>query len=543
MGVVYEADHVGLGKRVALKFLLEKYTEDPEVVARFHREARNASHIGHENICDVHDIGEADDGRAYLVMELLEGADLSQVLARSGPMSAERAVHLVNQILCGLAAAHGKGIIHRDMKPENVFVSTRASGDFVKIMDFGISKIIAAQDARVRLTATGAVLGTPVYMAPEQAMGAADMDHRVDIYAVGVMLYELLAGRPPFEAPSYLALVTKHLHEVPPRLDTFRPDLPQQLVAAVHCALEKDPARRFGAAADFARALPSLELLRTAQWDGRVTTPVGSDSAVFATPPRAGAAPYGVVGPAQGAAPVSQVMTSPSARLAVARQSSGWTPLLIVGSAVAIAAALIVFALLTRDGSGSGASASAPASANAPAPGASVAPAASAAEPAGSGAGAPTSSAIEIASQPSEARVFIDGVDRGLTPITLQLPFGTYEIRLEKAGYQTATASKQIRAGFSETFFGALATAGSGATSSVRSGGARRGGGASHGGDGAARGGGSTGVAGGSSSGSAGGSAGGSGSGSAGGSAGGSDPRRGTGSKSSPYGTKSNPYE
>ncbi|MCI0635913.1 MAG: serine/threonine protein kinase, partial [Actinobacteria bacterium] len=137
MGVVYEAEHVGLDKRVAVKFLLDRFSDDPEVIERFHREARLASRIGQDNIIDVHDVG-TDDGRPYIVMELLDGADLGKVLAASGPMPAGRAVHVIRQILTGLGAAHAKGIVHRDMKPENVFLS--GAEYTAKIMDFGLAK-------------------------------------------------------------------------------------------------------------------------------------------------------------------------------------------------------------------------------------------------------------------------------------------------------------------------------------------------------------------------------------------------------------------
>src|SRR5690349_5314728 len=148
MGVVYEADHTGLGKRVAVKLLLDKYTDDPEVVARFQREARTASAIGDEHIVEVTDAGVHDDGRSYIVMELLEGSSLADALAASGPMPADRAVDIVRQVLRGLGAAHAKGIVHRDMKPENVFLVTKGERiDFAKIMDFGISKFMMSTES------------------------------------------------------------------------------------------------------------------------------------------------------------------------------------------------------------------------------------------------------------------------------------------------------------------------------------------------------------------------------------------------------------
>ena len=158
MGVVYEADHLGIGKRVAVKLLLDKYSDDPEVVARFEREARMASAIGDEHIVEVFDAGVTEDGRSYLVMELLIGLSLADVAEATGPMPAARAVPIVRQVLRGLAAAHAKGIVHRDVKPENVFLVQKPDRhDVVKIMDFGISKFLQDRESKVRLTATGAL--------------------------------------------------------------------------------------------------------------------------------------------------------------------------------------------------------------------------------------------------------------------------------------------------------------------------------------------------------------------------------------------------
>jgi eukaryotic-like serine/threonine-protein kinase len=263
MGVVYEAEHIQLNKRVAIKMLLAKLAHDSEAVQRFQREALAVSQIGNPHIIAVTDIGATPDGRTFVVLELLVGSDLGKAL-QAGPMQAQRAIAIMQQVLQGVAAAHAQGIVHRDLKPDNVFLVQNLNAaapeeDFVKILDFGISKIIDGE-TNVRLTTTGNVIGTPLYMAPEQAMGA-DVDHRADLYSLGVMFYEMLAGRPPFDAPNYVALATMHLHQEPPKLSLFRPDLPTWLVAVVHRALEKEPARRFGSAEDFLAALPSKRAL------------------------------------------------------------------------------------------------------------------------------------------------------------------------------------------------------------------------------------------------------------------------------------------
>ncbi len=280
MGVVYEAEHTTLGKRVAIKLMLEKYTGDSEAVARFTREALAASRIGNPHIIDVMDIGTAPDGRSFVVMELLEGAPLSRVIEEQGPMPPTRAISIMRQVLKAVGAAHAKGIVHRDLKPDNIFLLDHGdSGDFVKLLDFGISKMMDPdlQVAATKLTTTGVVMGTPLYMAPEQAMGA-EIDHLADVYACGVIMYELLAGKPPFDGATYAVLVAKLLTTEPPLLTTHRPGLSAKLVAAVHRALEKDPQARHRSADAFATALPqatsasALELASTQASGARMAT-------------------------------------------------------------------------------------------------------------------------------------------------------------------------------------------------------------------------------------------------------------------------------
>jgi len=260
MGVVYEAEHTTLGKRVAIKLMLEKYTGDSEAVARFTREALAASRIGNPHIIDVMDIGTAPDGRSYVVMELLSGRPLSKVIEDGGQMPPQRAISVMRQVLKAVGAAHAKGIVHRDLKPDNIFLLEQGeTGDFVKLLDFGISKMIDPdlQVAATKLTTTGVVMGTPLYMAPEQAMGA-EIDHLADLYACGVIMYEMLAGKPPFDGATYAVLVAKLLTTEPPLLADLRPGLSPKLVSAVHRALEKDPQNRFPSADAFSAALPQL---------------------------------------------------------------------------------------------------------------------------------------------------------------------------------------------------------------------------------------------------------------------------------------------
>src|SRR3954454_24937423 len=191
MGAVYEAKHTVIGKRVAVKVLLEKFHSNRDLVARLLQEARLAISIGHENIVDVTDFGTTDDGRSFVVMEFLDGEPLAQLVMREAPLPVERSLRIARQVASALGAAHAKGIYHRDVKPENVYLVRRGEADYVKVVDFGVSKAVHTREEGPewqRLTRTGMVLGTPLYTSPEQARGGEDIVHRADIWAVGVLL-------------------------------------------------------------------------------------------------------------------------------------------------------------------------------------------------------------------------------------------------------------------------------------------------------------------------------------------------------------------
>ena len=225
MGVVYEAEHIALGKHVALKVLRDDFTRKADLVERFKQEARSASIIGHENIIDVSDFGITEGGGIFFAMELLRGEDLADVLQRETRLPLDRTVRIVGQMCRALHAAHQKGIIHRDLKPENVFlVQKEERRDVVKVLDFGIAKMTTLDAEGRRLTQTGVIFGTPEYMAPEQARGQT-LDLRVDIYATGVMLYEMLAGQVPFTGESFMAILTQHLFSEPRPLSVVAPDV------------------------------------------------------------------------------------------------------------------------------------------------------------------------------------------------------------------------------------------------------------------------------------------------------------------------------
>jgi serine/threonine-protein kinase len=417
MGVVYQAEHIGLGKRVAVKLLLDTYSEDREVLARFHQEARTSTRIGHENIIDISDLGE-HSGRSFIVMEFLEGRDLAAVLHEEILLAPERALPILRQICLGLDAAHQKGVIHRDMKPENVFLTARGGvRDFVKVMDFGISKIKAAHEQDVRLTQTGALIGTPLYMAPEQALGRTDVDHRVDVYSVGIMMFEMLCGKPPFEAPTYVGLLAQHLNDTPPRPRKLRPELPPHLEPIMMRALEKDPARRW----------PSLSELAVA---------LGGEAAASRSVPRTKIAGSGA-------------LTPPVVSAAAPAKRSVW-PWILVTLLVLGAAGGALWGWRQRTASPLAAPAptpAPPAKAEAPAP----APVPAAVTPI-------TSGTLEVTSDPTGATLTLDGVPQGETPLYFdRISAGPHHLRLELDGHETLDATKIVRAGKDESFAGSLA--------------------------------------------------------------------------------------
>jgi serine/threonine protein kinase len=253
MGEVWEARHRVLGRRVALKFLHPELTADRESNARFLREAQAAAGLGSDHIVNVTDIGESADGVPYLVMEFLDGVDLRNLIFREKQLETGRAVRLTRQICVALAAAHQKNIIHRDLKPENLVVLQLPSGEVrerIKVLDFGIAKF-----HDLRLTATGIVMGTPSYMAPEQAMAVENLDHRVDLYATGSILYEMLTGRPPFQGLHHSEILMQLVTTEPRPPRDFCPDLSEELEAVVLRAMAKDPARRYGTMEELAEAL------------------------------------------------------------------------------------------------------------------------------------------------------------------------------------------------------------------------------------------------------------------------------------------------
>lgn len=249
---VYRARHIHIGKEVAVKMLRPELAADPKVVERFEREARAASLVRHPNAINIMDYGVAAGNTPFLVMELVEGATVRELLKRYGAMTVERVAGIVNQACAALEAAHSVGVIHRDIKPENIIISEYDGRDWVEVVDFGIAKIQEDVSRRAALTGANLIIGTPRYMSPEQAE-EQPVDARSDIYSLGIVVYEMLAGTPPFAGGSATRLLIAHAVEPPPPLAGQRPDIPPEVAAVVMRALDKNPARRQQSALEFAR--------------------------------------------------------------------------------------------------------------------------------------------------------------------------------------------------------------------------------------------------------------------------------------------------
>jgi serine/threonine protein kinase len=303
MGEVYAAEHVHIEKKFALKLLKAEIVSNGEAVKRFQQEARSSSSIKHRNIIAVEDFGRLPDGRIYMCMELLGGLPLNEMIQQ--PMAADRLLNILIQSGHGLAAAHSKGIIHRDMKPENIYVTQDASGDVPKLLDFGIAKV-SGNDGQNNLTRTGTIFGTPFYMAPEQALGNP-VDARTDIYAMGVIMYECFAGSLPFQGESFMGILTQHIttdpEPVAQRAAKAGRALPHGIADIITRCMQKDPKQRFQTMDELVNAL--IAVYRTIAGAGMSTYmeafPVGSTGHMPSPtpPPMTGAqvAQYGASAP------------------------------------------------------------------------------------------------------------------------------------------------------------------------------------------------------------------------------------------------------
>jgi serine/threonine protein kinase len=260
MGAVYEGENLLIRRRVAIKVLNVPSFGSTDAIVRFEREAQAAGEIGNDHIMEVFDLGALDSGDRYMVMEFLDGETLAERIGRVGRISPEDVAPLTHQFLSGLAAAHAAGIIHRDLKPDNIFIVRNKAGraDFVKIIDFGISKF-SRGGREMHLTRTGAVMGTPCYMSPEQARGSSEADVRSDIYAVGVILYKAVTGQLPFDSPNFNDLMFKIVLSDPPLPSHHVPGLDPGFESIIRKAMSRAPEDRYQTVQELSAALTSWQ--------------------------------------------------------------------------------------------------------------------------------------------------------------------------------------------------------------------------------------------------------------------------------------------
>jgi serine/threonine-protein kinase len=264
MGQVYLAEHVKMGRRSAIKVMSPAMIHDPDAVARFNREASNASRITHPNVCAVYDFGETPDGLIYLAMEFVEGMPLTDLIEQEGALPLARATAIFKQTADALQAAHDLGIVHRDLKPDNIMVARGRDGsDLVKVVDFGIAKAVGGDETGQKVTKTGLVVGTPEFMSPEQLSGDK-VDGRSDLYSLALVYFRMLTGQLPFLADSVQETMIKRLTDEPEKLAAARPDLsfPDGLQAVMDTALARTPANRYQSVAKFAEDVLGVAQLR-----------------------------------------------------------------------------------------------------------------------------------------------------------------------------------------------------------------------------------------------------------------------------------------
>src|SRR3954469_5179643 len=259
MGAVYLAEHPGIGRRVAVKVLHKNYTRDESLLGRFLNEARAANAIRHPNIIEILDSGVLGDGTPFLVMELLEGESLGARIRSVGALAISTALDFAYQTASALGAAHKKGIVHRDLKPDNLYVVADPNDpdrERIKVLDFGIAKLQAGSSGADSVkTRTGTLMGTPIYMSPEQCRGTKAVDHRSDMYSLGVIFYEMLVGQPPFVSEGFGDLVNMHLNVPPASARSKRPEIPLALDALVLKMLSKNPEERYAEMTEVQAAL------------------------------------------------------------------------------------------------------------------------------------------------------------------------------------------------------------------------------------------------------------------------------------------------
>ena len=333
MGIVYAANHELLGVKVAIKLLLTDISTSQEAVTRFLNEARNAMKIQSENVAKVSDAGHLEDGRPYMVMEFLEGDDLSKLLEQRGVLSIQEAVDYTLQALEALAQAHKEGIVHRDLKPANLFLVARRDKTMqVKVLDFGISKATnPLSQGSGSMTSTKALLGSPYYMSPEQLRSSKSVDARADIWSMGIILFELMGGTPPFLGDNFGELFALILESDPPAIRSKRPDVPPQLEQVIMRCLQRKPEHRYSNVGELAAALSPFATARGQRVVQRIldVMPIdGRPPSMAPLPPPApvqSGATFAMHPPMPGASTGSGVFTAPGVAPQGVQTNSSWT--------------------------------------------------------------------------------------------------------------------------------------------------------------------------------------------------------------------------
>jgi len=446
MGMVFAGVQPLIGKRVAIKVLAPELARNADVVRRFITEARAVNQIGHRNIIDIFSFGQLPDGRHYFVMEYLEGESLSERLSRLKVMRFPEGIPILLQVCDALAAAHAKGIVHRDLKPDNVYL---AAGDppFVKLLDFGIAKLSGPEGALSK-TRTGVPIGTPYYMAPEQCRGTA-VDYRTDIYALGVMMYEMFTGRVPFEGETFVEVMAAHMSQPPTPPSQFS-EVPPELERIILKCLQKRPEDRYQSVTEIAEELRGVQSLLPNEAPALRSVAQGAIGAMAEAAQTGYATPQGLTGalPPLGAqqsqsAGLSQsspslVMSQSSPSLPVAQPKRSLPlPALIVGFVVAAAAvAVAVVGVLgpkVKGGGAQGGVAQGVGHGGGPQPGIPAR-------------GEAKKARVVVTASESGAEVEVDGVKKGVVPLTLELTQGEpHVVIVSKEGFRPHTERFTLR--------------------------------------------------------------------------------------------------
>jgi len=451
MGAVYLAVHPKIGKRVALKVLHPEFSSNEDVISRFFNEAKAVNDIQHPNIVDIIDYGTMQAPGlghqvVYFIMEFLSGDSLAKIIHDQAPLAPERAQAIALQIADALGASHRHGIVHRDLKPDNVMIAPRRDGrDGVKVLDFGIAKLTGDQQGS-RRTRTGIVMGTPAYMSPEQCEGRGLIDHRTDIYALGILLYEMLAGQVPFKGEGYGEVLVQHMTQVPQKPSTIRGVMNPHLEAVCMKALEKRPDNRYPSMDEFMQALadPVSYVEGHGGLDRFLSYASGASPTPYPVTPGSGPFPMPQQGVAQptpppgymGAVGAAATYTPSPVPGSLERPASNRGKIILAGlGAVALGVAVFVaYKMMSGKSDDKKSVAAAPTPETGPTSAGGTTPE----TPPSNGTAPQTKVKVDVASNPTGSEVFVSDVSMGKTPVSFELDRGDkpIELVLKADGYE-----------------------------------------------------------------------------------------------------------